>query len=130
MIVSHKTRNPLDSSVKFVTFIDAMLSLVVTQMFENPGTIARGTIRPVLASSHPSALIIGLWMLLRRKYRYANLTDEPIDVEGRAGAWWLSVCSGYPNPVQCRGRSGLKSISNTFSDEKESMAQKAPCSGR
>lgn len=46
MIVSYKTRNPLDSSVKFVTFIDAMLSLVVMQdvLLEFPGNRARGTI--------------------------------------------------------------------------------------
>lgn len=74
MIVSYKTRNPLDSSVKFVTFIDAMLSLVVMQdvLLESQGTahaaqssglfgIGLGTV----------AVIIGLWMLLRRKWTVA-----------------------------------------------------------
>lgn len=74
MIVSHKTRNPLDSSVKFVTFIDAMLSLVVTQdvLLESQGTAHAAQSSDLFGIGLGTvAVIIGLWMLLRRKWTVA-----------------------------------------------------------
>lgn len=74
MIVSYKTRNPLDSSVKFVTFIDAMLSLVVTQdvLLESQGTAHAAQSSDLFGIGLGTvAVIIGLWMLLRRKWTVA-----------------------------------------------------------
>ena len=83
MVIAHKTHNPIDSSVKFVTFIDAMLSLVVTQdVLWNP--------REPRTRRNPSGLfgiglgavtmIIGLWMLLRRRWTVpASGEDSPDD---------------------------------------------------
>lgn len=71
MVISHKTHNPIDSSVKFVTFIDAMLSLVVMQ---NVLLGSQGTAHAVQSSGlfgiglGVVTMIIGLWMLLRRKW--------------------------------------------------------------
>lgn len=74
MIVSYKTRNPLDSSVKFVTFIDAMLSLVVMQdvLLESQGTAHAAQSSDLFGIGLGTvAVIIGLWMLLRRKWTVA-----------------------------------------------------------
>ena len=106
MVIAHKTHNPIDSSVKFVTFIDAMLSLVVTQdvLLESQGTAHAAQSRFSIVKSHTRTrqiadrvqrltqemsvyhrtggllCFIGLWMLLRRRWTVlASGEDSPDD---------------------------------------------------
>ena len=62
------------SFIKFVTFIDAMLSLVVTQdvLLESQGTAHAAQSSDLFGIGLGTvAVIIGLWMLLRRKWTVA-----------------------------------------------------------
>ena len=77
MVIAHKTHNPIDSSVKFVTFIDAMLSLVVTQdvLLESQGTAHAAQSSGLFGIGLGAVtMIIGLWMLLP-----ASGEDSPDD---------------------------------------------------
>lgn len=83
MVIAHKTHNPIDSSVKFVTFIDAMLSLVVTQdvLLESQGTAHAAQSSGLFGIGLGAVtMIIGLWMLLRRRWTVpASGEDSPDD---------------------------------------------------
>lgn len=83
MVIAHKTHNPIDSSVKFVTFIDAMLSLVVTQdvLLESLGTAHAAQSSGLFGIGLGAVtMIIGLWMLLRRRWTVpASGEDSPDD---------------------------------------------------
>lgn len=82
-LLQHKTHNPIDSSVKFVTFIDAMLSLVVTQdvLLESQGTAHAAQSSGLFGIGLGAVtMIIGLWMLLRRRWTVlASGEDSPDD---------------------------------------------------
>ena len=87
LIVARRTHDPLDSSVRFVAFIDAMLSLVVTQdvLLESQGSAH---------TAQPSGLFgiglgvlaisIGLWMMLRRRWPEHMTETDMNDIETTA----------------------------------------------
>lgn len=81
MVVAHKTHNPIDSSVKFVTFIDAMLSLVITQdvLLEAEGAQHAAQSSGLFGIGLGAlTMIIGLWMPLRRRWA---AVDSVLDSE-------------------------------------------------
>lgn len=83
MVISRRTRNPIDASVKFVTFIDAMLSLVVTQdvLLEAEGASHAAQVSGLFGIGLGGVtVVIGLFMLLRR--RWTNVNERP-DADAR-----------------------------------------------
>lgn len=75
MVISHKTHNPIDSSVKFVTFIDAMLSLVVTQ---NVLLGSQGTAHAVQSSG-----LFGIGLgVVTDDHRLVDVVEAQVDGNG------------------------------------------------
>ncbi|WP_223847500.1 hypothetical protein [Bifidobacterium callitrichos] len=71
VMVARRTHDPIDSSVKFVTFIDAMLSLVVTQdvLLESQHTTNAAQSSGLFGIGLGMlAILIGLWMPLRKRW--------------------------------------------------------------
>ena len=103
MVISRRTRNPIDASVKFVTFIDAMLSLVVTQdvLLEAEGASHAAQVSGLFGIGLGGVtVVICLFMLLRRRWTDVNeRSDEdarPV-VDTRPGV-------GRPAELESSGR--------------------------
>lgn len=69
LVVAKRERNPMDSAIKFITFTDALLSLVVVQnvMLESQGLDSASESSGMLGMGLGTAVIVaGLIMFLRR----------------------------------------------------------------
>lgn len=100
--------------MKFVTFIDAMLSLVVTQdvLPEAEGAQHAAQSSGLLGIGLGAlTMIIGLWMLLRRRWAAVD-----------SGARFRAIAAHWPAMADCRrGRGPVFRCVRTYIYEGDSM---------